>query len=215
MDPKVYNLLIFFFKRFGKKSYPKEKVFIKPEDKKIFFLTKGVVRMFNPKDRRDITLNIHREGSLFPMFPIFGIRSSYAYESLTEAEGYFSKVLDFKKFLDKNPLILLDLLKRIYLGFDGFYRMYETLLFGDAYTKVLTSLIIHARRFGKKENGVINFDWNLTHRRLASQTGLARESVTKEIKKLQDKKLVEYRGRKMIIFDLLKLENESFSHLTS
>ncbi|MBI4033218.1 MAG: winged helix-turn-helix domain-containing protein, partial [Candidatus Blackburnbacteria bacterium] len=78
---------------------------------------------------------------------------------------------------------------------------------------VLTQLIIYARRFGATSQNIITFDWHLTHQQLASQTGLARESVTKEVKKLQNKGLVGYSGKKLFIYDFPKLEEECFSYL--
>lgn len=84
----------------------------------------------------------------------------------------------------------------------------QALLSKDAFLMTLTQLIIYARRFGKENQNVVNFDWHLTHEQLASQTGLARESVTRQIKKLQDKGLVNYSGKKLLIRDLKKLEEE-------
>lgn len=88
----------------------------------------------------------------------------------------------------------------------------EALLLGDAYLRVLTHLIIYTRRFGKNASDKIVFDWSLTHQQLASQTGLARESVTREIRKLQDKGLIGYLGKKIFIYDLEKLEQECVTH---
>ena len=158
-------------------------------------------------------LNIYRAYSLFPMSLIFNIQNKYTFISLTEVQGYFAPKKDFKWFINRNPAVLFDLLKRIYQGFDGFFMLLEALLSGDAFYRVLTQLIIYARRFGQKNQSIITFDWHLTHHQLASQTGLARESVTREIKKLQKQGLVGYSGKKLFIYDLSKLEEEW--HLTN
>ena len=213
MDPKVLKLLTSFFEKHRLSSFEKDQKIIKPEDDKVFFLKEGVVRMFSLRKRNELTINIYRANALFPMSLVFNIKSNYTFESLTEVKGYFAPKKDFEKFIKKNPGISFDLLKRIYMGFDGFFRIFETLLTGDAYYKVLVNLIIHGRRFGQKEKGFITFDWHLTHQQLASQTGLARESVTREIKKLQDKNLIGYLGKKLFIRDLSKLEEECFSYL--
>lgn len=136
------------------------------------------------------------------------VKDKYRYDALTEVEGYFSPKADFEDFLRKNPQVLFDLLKRIYRGLDGLFMRLQALLTGDAYFRIVTSLIIYAKRFGKLNKDKVTFDFHLTHHQLASQTGLARESVTKEIKILQEKRLVGYLGKKLFIYNLSKLEEE-------
>ncbi len=94
------------------------------------------------------------------------------------------------------------------MGLDGFFARLESLLLGDAYLKLLTQLVIHTKRFGQKNQNEITFDWHITHHQLASQTGLARETVTREIKKLQNKGLIGYTGKTLFVYDLSKLEQE-------
>lgn len=210
MQPKIQKLLHSFFGKYKLKTFIKGEVIIKPGNKKIFFLTKGVVRMFtNLKGIDSLTLNVYKAHSIFPMVLILGVKGDkYRYDALTEAEGYFSPKKDFEVFLRKNPQVLFDLLKRIYRGLDGLFMRLEALLTGDAYFRIVTLLIIYARRFGKLDKDKIIFDVHLTHHQLASQTGLARESVTKGIKILQDKGLVGYLGKKLFIHNLTKLEKE-------
>lgn len=211
MEPEIQKLLYSFFDKFELKLFVKGKTIINPKNDKIFFLTKGVVKMLGlSKKREDLTLNIYNAYSLFPLSLIFNIQNKYAFKSLTETQGYFAPKKDFAKFIMKNPTVLFDLLKRIYQGLDGFFLLSEALLSGDAFYRVLTQLIIYARRFGQKNQNAITFDWHLTHHQLASQTGLARESVTRQIKKLQDKGLIGYSGKKLFIYNLLKLEEEYF-----
>ena len=212
MEPTVKTLLFSFFEKFGLRSFPKGAVAIKPEDRRIFFLTKGVVRMGGTsKEKNPITLNIYKAYALFPLSLLFKTKDTYTFDCLTKVEGYFAPQKDFETFLKQHPAVLFDVLRRIYQGFDGFFLLFAALLSKDAYYRVLTQLVIHARRFGKKDQNRITFDWHITHDQLASQTGLARESVTREIKKLQKKMIVGYSGKKLFIFNLDKLEDECFS----
>ena len=164
--------------------------------------------MYNPSKKNDLTLNIYKPYSIFPISLILNGQNKYAYAALTEIRGYFAPKKDFTRFVNENPEVLFDLLKRIYRGLDGLYLRLEVLMSGDAYLRILTHLIIYARRFGQSKQDKIIFDWHLTHHHLASQTGLARESVTKEIKKMQNKDLIGYSGKKMFINNLAKLEEE-------
>ena len=167
--------------------------------------------MFSLLKGSELTLNIYKPYALFPMSLILNNKQGkYAYDALTGVEGYFAPKKDFKNFIKNNPDILFDLLKRIYLGLDGFFIRLETLLLGDAYLKVLAQLIIYSKRFGQKNQDKITFDWQMTHHQLASQTGLARESVTRQIKKIQNKGIIGYSGKKLFIYDISKLEKELF-----
>ena len=214
MEAKTQKTLHSFFDKFELRSFDRGETIIHPRGNKIFFLTNGVVKMFSPsKNNGELTLNIYKSHAVFPMCLVFDIQNQYLYASLTETRGYFAPKKDFKQFINKNPTVLSDLLKRIYLGLDGYFMFLEALLSGDAYYRVLTQLIIHTRRFGREKEGLVTFDWHLTHQQLASQTGLARESVTKEIKKLQDKNLIGYSRKKLFIYNLSKLEEECFLNI--
>ena len=215
MEADVQKILYSFFGKFGVKAFAKGEIIVSPKTNKIFFLTQGVVRMsVASKKKREITLNIYKPHALFTMSLVFDIGNHYLYEALTEAQGYLAPANVFRQFINKNHAVLFDLIKRVYLGLDGYFTIIEALLSGDAYYRILTQLIIYARRFGKLKQGIITFDWHLTHEQLASQTGLARESVTKEIKKLQDKNLLGYSGKRIFIYSLSELEEECFSHLS-
>ncbi len=215
MQSRVQKLLHSFFGQFKLRSFAKGETIVNPgENQGIFFLTSGVVKMSGlSKGKVELTLNIYKPYALFPLSLIFGKLDKYTYNCLTEAQGYFAPKKDFERFIRKHPDILFDLLKRIYRGLDGFFLSLEALLSGDAFYRVLTQLIIYARRFGATSQNIITFDWHLTHQQLASQTGLARESVTKEVKKLQNKGLIGYSGKKLFIYDFPKLEEECFSYL--
>ncbi len=216
MDLKLQKQLLAFFQNFEQKSFDKEKIIIKPNTNKVFLLTKGIVRMYGfSKGKDEVTLNIYKPYSIFPIPLIFDLKNKYTFDSLTEVEGYFAPKNDFRIYIEKNNKVLLDLVRRIYQGFDGFFTLTEALLLGDAYLRVIITIITYTRRFGKSDKNKIVFDWSMTHRQIASQTGLARESVTREIKKLQDKDLIAYSGKKLIVLGLNKLETEYSSYLAS
>lgn len=210
MQPKIQKLLLSFFGKFKQKTFVKGEIVVKPANEKVFFLTHGIVKMSGLfKEGGSLTLNIYKPHTLFPMSPLLNNKKDrYTYTALTKVQGHFAPKNKFRQFLKKNPGVIFDLLKRIYLGLDGFFTRLESLLSNDAYLRLLTHLVIHTKRFGEVHHKQTIFDWHITHHQLASQTGLARETVTREIKKLQDKGLIGYTGKKLFIYDPLKLEQE-------
>ena len=165
-----------------------------------------------PKDGTALTLNIYKPYALFPMSQVLtNKQDKYTYTALTEIQGYFAPQKAFRAFIRKNPGVLFDLLKRIYSGLEGFFGRMESLLLGDACLRLLTQLVIHAKRFGQKDQNRTVFGWHVTQTELASQTGLARETVARELKKLQDKGLVGYHGKRLFVTNTAKLEQEFIS----
>jgi CRP-like cAMP-binding protein len=137
------------------------------------------------------------------MFPlgsaINDYENSYYYEALTKVQVFSAPKIATLMFLQKNPDVIYDLLQRIYRGLEGYFAIMETLLGGSAYHKVVTQLTIYEKRFGKID---------LTHTKLASLTGLSRETVTREIAKLQKKNIIKYSGNKLVITDTDRLSKE-------
>lgn len=215
VQEEIKKLLLSFFAQYSKKSFSKGETVIKLKNKEVFFLIYGTVRMSTTTKGTELTLNIYRPYSIFPMSSVLGSKDSkYIFNAMEPVEGYFAPKKEFEVYIKNNPGILYDLLRRIYLGLDGYYLILESLLLGNGYLRILTQLVIYARRFSGKNKDKIVFDFHLTHQQLASQTGLARESVTRELKKLQSQGLIGYSGKKLFIFDRNKLEESLIENLS-
>ena len=79
---------------------------------------------------------------------------------------------------------------------------------GSAKARLLTELLIYAKRFGDKKTGKITVDLRLTQKDLSAQSGIARETVGRIIKTLKSKKLIVFQNKKLIINDLRGLEEK-------
>jgi CRP/FNR family transcriptional regulator len=78
---------------------------------------------------------------------------------------------------------------------------------GNARIKVTTVILTCAKRFGKKQkNGDLVIQILLTHKNIASLSGLTRETTTLEIEKLKKEKIITYKNRLLVIKNLAKLE---------
>lgn len=203
MDATVQSKLEGFFGKFEKRKYRKGELLAEPrkELNTIFYLVEGNVRMFSiSKKGVEVTLNIFKPISLFPLGPAINAGENlYYYDALKEVTVFTAPKDKVLSFLRQEHDVAFDLLARIYKGLEGYFLRMESLLGGDAYHKVVSELVIQERRFGKVE---------LTHSKLASLTGLSRETVTREIQKLQKKGIVTYKGWKLKIANGEKLEQE-------
>lgn len=201
-----------FFTRYPKKTFLRGQLLITPKKSPdgIYCITVGVVRCVAVSKQKELTINVYKPISFFPMFLVMnGKPDRYAYEALTGIESYCAPIADVKQFIETEHDVAYDLLKRIYKGLDGYFLRMESLLSGNAQTRVAATIYVHAQRFGKVLERH-QTEVRLTHQQIASQSGLTRETVTRELKIMQGKDVVCYRGRSLIIPDLRRLEQEIF-----
>lgn len=211
MDAGIQKKLLTFFSKYTVKQYKKGEVLIRqlenPEG--LFLLTKGIVRMYSvSEDGEELELNVFKPYSFFPVgWLINSTQNRYYFDAITDAEVYIAPKPQALAFLHQEHEIVFDLLSRMYKGLDGYFMRVGTLLTGAAYYKTIAEIMISARRFGESGRGN-TFHVKLTHHQIASRTGLSRETVTREIRKLQKKGIVSYEGEQLTIIDISTLEEE-------
>lgn len=206
----VTKNIVTFFQQYIHKGYKKGEQLKKfrEEAEGVFYLKKGVVRLAQPTETGLATINIYKQNAFFPVqWAINNTSDPYIYEAMTDVDVYVAPKTAVKKFLKENPDVVYDLLKRIYKGLEGYFLLMGSLLSGDAYKRLILQLIINTKRLGRlQKNGTYELD--LTHQQFAALSGLSRETVTREMQKLIEKKLVSYKGKQLVINDLEKLESQ-------
>lgn len=213
MDKTVAEKLEQFFSQFKHLTFKKGEILIRADDDPagIFYLKSGTVRQYAiSKEGEEQTLTLYKPISYFPMmWAINNFHNSYYFEALTEVEIYRAPKDEVVEFIKKEPEVLYDLTRRIYSGMHGLLSRMEYLLFNSAYNKILFTLINNATRFGTNENGEVHL--HMTHKDIAAFSGLTKETISREIKKLEEKRLVKNQNQLLIIQDIKLLENELLS----
>lgn len=203
MEPEVQQKLNNYFSKYPQKKFKKGKLILQPQKEinSAFYLTAGSIRMFTITNKGiDTTLNIFKPFSIFPLGPVINNKENlYYYETMNDVVVSIVPKKVIINLLQTEQDITYDLLSRIYKGLDGYFLIMESLLGGSAYHRVVTQLIIQNKRFGKVK---------LTHAKLASLTGLSRETVTREITNLQKKGVISYKKGAIHITSNKKLEQE-------
>lgn len=177
----------------------------------VFYIKKGFVKLYSVSEGgEDFTLIIFRPGDIFPVSWAFAdIRSNYFLEALTRIEIWRVQKLRFIAFVKENPDVLLEILNKMTVRLMGVLRRMEYMVFGDAYNKVASILVILAERFGKETGAGVEIGVPLTHRDLAALLGVARETVSLEMKKLKEKGIIDYSGKVIFIKSAVRLKRES------
>jgi CRP/FNR family transcriptional regulator, cyclic AMP receptor protein len=78
----------------------------------------------------------------------------------------------------------------------------ENLEYRKARDRLVYRLLFLASRFGIREHGLLRIETPLTHEILASTINLTRESVSRELEKLEKENLIERSGHSIVIFDV-------------
>lgn len=213
MEHTINAKVITFFSQYRAQSWKKGDIVILPdqEPEGIFFLEKGIVRQYAvSRHGHEMTINMYKQFSFFPMMWALGKgTNAYYFEVISDMavmrQASKEKVLDY---LRSEPDVLFDLLARVYKGMEGLLGQVESLLSGSAYAKLVSVILIYAKRFGTPENGAVKIELKLTEKDLAAYAGIQRETVSRLLQDLFAKKLLHKDKNTFTILDLQKLEAE-------
>lgn len=177
----------------------------------IFYLARGYVGLHSiSKNGEKLILIIFRPGDIFPI--TWGINetpSDYYLEAITPSSLHRVPRSKFLDFVRANVDVLLDLTGRMLVRMSGLLTRMEYLVFGNAYNKVASILLICAERFGRREGRSVVIQVPLTHSDVAALIGISRETASIEIKKLEKKGIIFSRGRLFVIKNQRLLRRES------
>lgn len=201
-----------FYKQFTIRNYKKGEMLIRADDdpQGIFCLTKGYVRQYTiSKNGFELTLHILRPISYFPMvWAVNGTPNVYYFEALTPVEVGRAPREDVVNFIKDKPTIIFELLSELIEDYAESLTRIEHLVFSDAYRRVISVLLYIAKHFGEAENKSIVVNHRFTQQDIATLVGVARETASNELSKLEKKGLVKYIDHSMIFNDMQKLELE-------
>lgn len=209
MQENVKAIVDQFFSNYPKRSFRSGEhlIFNGDQSESIFYITAGIVRQYVITATGDeITETIYRPPSFFPLGPAF--YHEYRQASCiaqTSVTAYIAPQKEVLAFLQREPDVLFDLVARLYRGMNGLLERIDQSLTGTALDRLVTVLGIQAKRFGEKNpQGAITV--SLSQHELASLAGIARETVSRELKILQEKGVITYDHTTITINDLASLE---------
>lgn len=209
---RVKHVLEAFFSQFPTKHFKKGDSIIRPLDpiESIYFLRRGLVRQYLiTQEGDDISLHLFKPGSFFPiMLLLSNVKNKYYFEAITAVETARAPADKVLTFIKNEPEILFDLTTRFATGLMGMLVKTEHWLFTDAYKKVLALLLYLSERFGNENKDGIAISLSLTHSDIGSWIGLRRETVSRQMEKLQKKGLIDQRTQMLIIPDRQRLAAE-------
>lgn len=203
-----------FYKQFVIRNYKKGEMLIRADDdpQGIFCLTKGYVRQYTiSKTGNEFSLHILKPISYFPMvWAVNGTPNVYFFEALTPVEVGRAPRDQVVEFIKDKPTLLFALMSGLLEDYAETLTRVEHLVFSDAYRRVISILLYIAKHFGeegKKGNKII-VGHRFTQQDIATLVGVARETASIELAKLEKKGLITYIDHSMIFENIEKLNCE-------
>lgn len=198
-----------FFIRYPVHTFEKRQILMSPGDPLpgIFYIIEGRVSQYDitPKGT-EVVVNVFKPSAFFPMsLAIHNTPNTFFFEASTKVVAHVAPAQDAVQFLQSNPDITFDLLARVYRGTDGLLRRTAHLMGGDAQSRLLFELLNAAYRFGEPQKDGTTFV-PIKETDLARHSGLARETVNRNLQALKKAGLLEVTHKGFTILNLTDLE---------
>jgi CRP/FNR family transcriptional regulator len=206
-----------FFSHYTSVSYKKGERIIREHENPnhVFFIIDGIVRKYLiSEEGEEFTALLHPAGSIFPLrWLLPDTKNIYNFDALTDVEVYRAPQAQLHTYLLENKDSLLLVTQQLLDERNSLiYRLQHT-VFGNASSKVASALLIAAKQFEnapeKRKTAGTQAEVPLTHQQIADLVGITRETTSVELKKLENRKLITYQGRTIVINDPVGLRKVS------
>lgn len=219
VDKQAAEKLDNFFCQYKKVSFKKGETILRAgeEPRGVYYLNKGYARLYSiSKNAQELTFIIYKPRDFFPLiWTIANQQPLYYTEAVTAVELCQAPKEEFLAFIKNNSDVLLEITNRILTRFAGLLKRMEYSIFGNAANKVESIIVICAERFGIPHQEGILIQIPLTHQDLANLLGVARETVSLEMEKLQKNNIIGRQRKHLIVKNLQKLKEQSILNLLS
>lgn len=211
MDSIIIKKLDEFFGQYPTHEYKKGEIILQAgkEPSGIFYVEYGIIRRYYlSKEGSEVTLNLYKPHSFLPMsWALANVPNIHFYEAMSDVKIKLAPKEAVLTFLKQEPDIMYDLLRRIYIGMEGLWMHMESLTAGNSYTKLISSLIILAKRFGNKENNEVIIELKMNESDIANYAGMSRETASRELQRLKKEGLVYFEKGTISVHDIHRLED--------
>ncbi|MBW4360657.1 Crp/Fnr family transcriptional regulator [Flavobacterium taihuense] len=192
-----------------KKAHKGDVIYFTDSDlPRIFLLKQGNIKIVSvDEDGNETIKEILQKGDLFGELALERDPDVNEYaKALTNEVSICSFLMsDFEDLLVKNPSLALSYTKFVGLKMKRFKNSYSNLVSKDAKTRLITFLKDWAEKEGIQEGNKYTIDNYLTQTDIAQIICTSRQTATLLLNELEEKNLIFYSRKKIIIDDVKKL----------
>ncbi len=195
----------------SKVNYPKNKIIFLEEEEgnELYMILKGRVKVVRISESgEEITLAVLQKGDFFGEMSLLDgkPRSATVISDEDSILILFNKN-NFEKVIEKYPRIALKLLKELTSRLRKADDLIGNLAFLNVSGRIAGILLQLAEEHGQKtKEGVIVIS-RPTHQAIANMVGSSRETVTRVLKRFEEKQYIMMSGKNITIFDKENIKN--------
>lgn len=211
-ESSIESLAAFFNKFKARRFNKRDLVAVDQEvSRKVFFIKEGYMRVYRISEQgEELTLTILKPFDLYPItWGQDNTLDNCYLEAVTTLDVWIVPQEEFFTYIKSNPVMFNKLTGYISMRLNSLLTRMEYLVFGTAYTKVASTILLCAKRFGEERGADVVVDLPLTHKDISTLVGITRETTCLEMKKLERKGLISHYGRLLVIKNMKMLEEES------
>ena len=176
-----------------------------PRPNGVYYIHSGYIKVYSISNQGEQKIHIiYGSGEIFPMtWAYLGVQANPVfYETISDTVVWRMSRDWFHHFIDTRHDVSQAMSQQLAQQFRIYAERIDNLEYKKASDRVIYRLIFLASRFGIKEKDGILIDPVLTHEIIAATINLARESVSRELERLESKKLIKVRRHHILITDL-------------
>ena len=210
MKEDTRKKLMEFFSKFPLKKFKKGQVLFEPNDEfgGIYFVKTGYLRVYDVnKEGKESGIQLFKPLYFLSLISAkTGIKNRHYIEALTPVEAWVVSKEDFEKHVATDPELYQDVCQALMEKFLDLTSYISQLVSGDAYTKVAGLIYSLAGEYGISKNKAVTIKFKITHKLIATLTGLTRETVTLQMLKLEKDGLIDNDRRQIVVQDMKVLK---------
>lgn len=209
----LQQILMDYFQEGQRIHYRKGEIILRGQEEPggVHCIENGYVKVYELTDQGDEHLHmIHGPGDFFSVaWALLDRTPDVFYESLSDSTNVRRVPKDeFLQLAKSNADFSFALLKHFADQFFVYADRLNNLQYNNAYQRVAYRLLSLASRFGIRQSNSIIIQAPITHQLIASSVNLARETVSRELEKMERKGLVSAKGHSITITNVNHLIDE-------
>ncbi|MGE5042293.1 MAG: Crp/Fnr family transcriptional regulator [Candidatus Levyibacteriota bacterium] len=202
-----------FFLKYPARSFKKGQMILNMDvldHPYLYFIEKGYVRVYTllPNGTQK-TYIFYRPREVFPIIWTFNhINKHLFYEAMDTVTLRKVPRSEFMTYITNNPDMLFEVIHRIVDIHNIYVDRVDTLEYTNSYTRLISRLLSLANRFGQPDGNKVTIQIPVTHTDIANTIALTRETVSRDMEKLEKKGLVGKLNHFIVLKNVEKLREE-------
>lgn len=181
----------------------------------MYYVEHGFIKAYSiGNDGEEFIHEIYKSHELFPLtWAYLRIARNIFYEALGEVVVYRMPVQKFNSFAISNITASHALARQTAHQLHVYSDRIDNLEYKKPAQRIAYRLLSMAERFGKRDRHGIVIDGPFTHQIIADSINLARETVSRELQQLEQKQIIAYQNRQIVVINAAKLRKSIATEL--